>query len=44
MWKKPAGNLDGWAAALNAPWSASTRARRPRIWPSAVAAISPCMW
>ena len=44
MWKNPAGYLVGWAVALNAPWSASTRARRPRILPSFVAAISPCMW
>ena len=43
MWKKPAGNRVGWAVALNAPWSASTRARSPRIFPSLVAAISPCI-
>ena len=44
MWKNPAGYLLGWADPLNAPWSASTRARRARIRPSRVAAISPCMW
>jgi hypothetical protein len=44
MWKNPAGNFEGWAEPLNAPWSASTLARRPRIRPSLVAAISPCMW
>jgi hypothetical protein len=44
MWKKPAGNLDGCAAALNAPWSASTFTRIARIFPSFVDAISPCMW
>ena len=44
MWKNPAGNLVGWAVALNAPWSASTGRAGPRILPSAVAAISPCMW
>ena len=35
MWKNPAGNFDGCALPLNAPWSASTLARRPRIRPSA---------
>ncbi len=44
MWKKPPGYFVGWATALNAPWSASTRARSARILPSAEAAISPCMW
>ena len=44
MWKNPAGNFDGCALPLNAPWSASTFARRPMIVPSEVAAISPCMW
>ena len=44
MWKNPAGYFVGWAVALNAPWSAITSTRTPRILPSRVAAISPCMW
>ena len=34
MWKKPAGNLVGWAVESNAPWSAITSTRRPVILPS----------
>jgi hypothetical protein len=44
MWNRPAGNFDGCAAALKAPWSAITLERRPRILPSADSAISPDMW
>jgi hypothetical protein len=40
-WKKPAGYLVGWAVPLNAPWSAITSTRTPRILPSREAAISP---
>jgi len=42
--KNPAGNLDGCAVPLNAPWSASTRTRTARILPSLLAASSPRMW
>ena len=34
MWKNPAGYFVGWAVALNAPWSAITSTRTPRILPS----------
>ena len=34
MWKKPAGNLVGWAVESNAPWSAIVSTRRPVILPS----------
>ena len=34
MWKKPAGNLVGWAVESNAPWSARTLTCRPVILPS----------
>jgi hypothetical protein len=43
-WKKPAGNLVGWAVPLNAPWSAITFTRSARMSPSRVAATSPRMW
>ena len=42
--KNPAGYLLGWAVPLNAPWSASTVTRTARIFPSRLAASSPCMW
>ncbi len=34
MWKKPAGNLVGWAVLSKAPWSAMTSTRRPVMRPS----------
>ena len=42
--KNPAGYLVGWAAPLNAPWSASTVTRTALIVPSRLAASSPRMW
>ena len=42
--KNPAGYLLGWAAPLNAPWSARTFTRTARILPSRSAASSPRMW
>ena len=42
MWKKPAGNLVGWAVESNAPWSAIVSTRRPVILPS-LAQSSACM-
>jgi len=44
MEKNPAGNFVGWAVVWKAPWSATVVVRRARIFPSRVAAISPCMW
>ena len=44
MWNSPTLNFDGWASAWNAPSSASSETRRPVIVPSALSAISPCMW
>jgi len=43
MLKNPAGYFVGCAVALNAPWSAMTSVRTARIFPSRVAAISPCI-
>ena len=42
MWKKPAGNFDGWAVESKAPWSAITSTRTPVILPS-LAQIFPLM-
>src|SRR2546428_13810610 len=40
MWKSPAGYLDGFAAASNAPWSAIVLTRSACIVPSFFAATS----
>jgi len=42
MWKKPAGNLVGWAVESQAPWSAITSTFSPVMRPS-LAAIEECM-
>src|SRR2546428_11380452 len=43
MWKSPAGYLDGFAAASNAPWSAIVLTRSACIVPSFFAASSAVM-
>ena len=44
MWNRPTLNFDGCASAKKAPSSASSETRSPVIVPSALSAISPCMW
>ena len=44
MWKSPAGNFDGFAAASVYPWSAIVFTRRALSFPSFVAPISASMW